>query len=318
MKLRVVFFLVLCSLLFGSTLLAQRSIKKPRRAAPPNFAPNEFAGVFFTDALAQLQGEFPKSQSELTASGRPDNSVGSSTADAGTNAVTAGSSAWKELVTAASIEDLVKESKTRLDGLITTPAKFSGSVVEARREFTLLASSMAVIALYPEEIRWQSSSAYAQRIFARMAVNCKVGTQPVFNEAKQRMQDLQNLLKGSKLSGNAEEVNWADTADRGPSMQILEWALREHLIPTTNNEKKFKEGREEVVKYAELIGMFGNIIQQPGMTDAEDAEYKQFASAMSQAAQDVVRGARSNDADLARLAVGRIDQACSKCHDTYR
>ncbi len=231
---------------------------------------------------------------------------------------TNGSSIWKETVSAATIEDLVKESKTRLDGMITTPAKFSGGVADVRREFTLMASTMAVIAQYPEEIRWQSSAGYAQRIFARMAVNCKVGTQPVFNEAKQRQQDLQNLLKGTKLTGAADEVSWADTADRGPSMQILEWALRENLIPATNSEKSFREKKEDIVKYAELIAMFGNIIQQPGMTDADDDEYIKFALVMKHTAQDVLKAVRVNDAELARTTVGRMDQACNKCHETYR
>lgn len=317
MEFRQTVVLVLCLTLLGSTVHAQRTVKKPKRAAPPTFQPNEFSGVFFSDALGQLHGEMPSAQSVLAASSKPDTK--SDNSETGVEMSSArGNSIWKEMVSASTIEDIIKESKTRLDGIITTPAKFSGAVADARKEFTLMASAMGVIALYPEEIRWQSSAAYAQRVFARLAANCKVGTQPVFNEAKLRQQDLQNLLKGTKLAGNAEEVSWADTADRGPSMQILEWALRENLLPSTNNEKKFRDSQEDVIKYAELIAMFGNIIQQPGMTDSEDAEYKQFAVVMTQASLDVVKATRTNDADLARMAVGRIDQACTKCHETYR
>ena len=314
MVFRQLVLLAICLILFGSTVHGQRSVKKPKRAAPPNFQPNEFSGVFFSDAISQLQGEMPTSQPVLVANNKenPSTETGSSAS------LATGGLVWKEMVSAATIEDIIKESKTRLDGIVTTPAKFSGAVADARKEFTLMAATMGVVALYPEEIRWQSSAAYAQRVFARMALNCKVGTQPVFNEAKQRQLDLQNLLKGTKLTGNADDVSWAETADRGPSMQILDWALRENLIPSTNSEKKFKESQEEVIKYAEVIAMFGNIIQQPGMTDAEDAEYKQFAVVMTHASLDVIKATRSNDAELARTAVGRIDQACSKCHDTYR
>ena len=318
MKFRTLFALAFCSALFGSTVLAQRTIKKPKRAAPPNFQPNEFSGIFFSDALSQLQGDRPSAQPLLASTTKPDAANALNSLVSPTNSTATGNSVWKELVSASTIEDLIKESKTRLDGLITTPAKFSGGVVDARREFTLLASTMAVIAHYPEEIRWQSSSAYAQHVFARMAANCKVGTQPVFNEAKQRQQDLQNLMKGTKLSGTTDEVTWADTADRGPTMQILEWALRENIMPATNNANKFRDNQEDVVKYAELIAMFGSIIQQSGMTDADDAEYKQFAVVMTSAALDVAKAARSKDAELARTAVGRIDQACNKCHETYR
>ena len=315
MKLRVFLFFVFCSLLVVPTALAQRSFKKPKRATPPTFRPNEFSGIFFSDVLSHLQGDMPSAESALASNSPP---IKTTNAANGKMSEAIGNSIWKEMVSATTIEDLIKESKTRLDGMVTTPAKFSGGVADVRREFTLMASTMAVIAQYPEEIRWQSSAGYAQRIFARMAVNCKVGTQPVFNEAKQRQQDLQNLLKGTKLTGTADEVSWAETADRGPSMQILEWALRENLTPATNSEKSFRERKEEILKYAELIAMFGNIIQQPGMNDADDDEYKKFAVAMTQAALDVLRAVRANDAELARTTVGRIDQACNKCHQTYR
>ena len=316
MKSRFLIGLAIGTLLIGSSVYAQRSVKKPKRAAPPTFKPNEFTGVFFSDALSQLSGDLPSAQSVLAATSKPEKGIDTSASDS--NGSLTGKAVWKELISAATIEDIVKESKTRLDGIVTTPAKFSGGVGEARREFTLLAATMGVIAQYPEEIRWQSSASYSQRIFARMASNCKVGTQPVFNEAKQRQQDLQNLLKGSKLTGNAEEVTWEDTADRGPSMILLEWSIREHLLPYTNNDKKFRESQEDVVKYAELIAMFGTIIQQPGMTDADVEEYQQFASVMTQAAVDAAKAARAKDADLTRSAVSRIDQACNKCHETYK
>ena len=314
MKLQTLLCIACCSLLFGSTLSAQRSVKKHKRATPPDFKPNEFSGVFFADAVGQLQGQMPNAQPALAENTRPDKNDTNSENTSATNS----SAIWKELVSASTIEDIVKESKTRIDGMITTPAKFSGAVADVRKEFTLLASTMAVIAQYPEEIRWQSSAGYAQRIFARMALNCKVGTQPVFNEAKQRQQDLQNLLKGSKLTGAVEDVSLTESEDRGPTMQIMEWALRENLAKSTNSEKKFRESQEEVVKYAELLAMFGNVIRQPGMKDADDKEYAQFAVEMTQAAQDTARAARTNDAELARTAVGRIDQACTKCHETYQ
>jgi hypothetical protein len=317
MKLRIVFGLMFCSFVLGSTVVAQRTVKRHTRASPPNFQPNEFSGVFFSDAIGQLQGEMPDTQSLLAGNKSP-STVGAKEDQADMPSETA-NGIWKNLINGATVEDLVKESATRLDGMLTTPAKFAGGgVVETRREFTLLATTMAVIDQYPEEIRWKPSAAFAQRIFARVAANCKVGTQPVFNEAKQRQVDLQTMLKGVKISGNAEEVSWADTADRGPTMQIMEWALREHLAPSTSSEAKFNDSQEEIMKYAELLAVFGQVIQQPGMTDADDKQYMEYAIAMTKAAQEVSKAVRSKDADLARTAVGRVDQACSKCHETYR
>ena len=299
---------------------AQKTLRKPDRAKPPKFQTDEFAGVFFPDAVAQLQG--PASLGPQTPGGNVKNPANPSMSEDGSdseNVVVAGNDVWKQLISGQTIEDLVKESKSRVDGVISTPAKFAGGgYAEARREFTLLGTLMAIIAQYPEEIRWKTSAPYARSAFARLAANCKVGTQQVFNEAKLRQQDLQDLLKGSKLNGNAEETSWADTADRGPTMQILEWALRENLAPSTNNEDNFNNGLDEITKYAELVAAYGQVLQLEGMTDADDETYVQFSRSMVDAAKETLKAVKNKDPELARSAVAKIDQSCNKCHETYR
>jgi hypothetical protein len=303
---------MLVSLLIGSWSYGQKPDKRPPRATPPKFQANEFSGVFFPDPVAQLQGS-PTAKPNLAATDSGDMAEGSE------NEPAVGADVWKQLISGSTIEDLVKESKSRLDGVITTPAKFAGGgYSESRKEFTLLASLMTVISQYPGEIRWKASAPYARSIFARMAANCKVGTQPVYNEAKLRHQDLQDLLKGAKLSGTAEDLVWADVADRGPIMQLLEWALREHMAPGVSSEDSFGESQEDLVKYAELVAVYGHILQQEGMTDADDENYTEMAKAMVAASKDVIKAAKMNDAELARTSVSRIDQSCNKCHETYR
>jgi hypothetical protein len=299
----------------GGYSFGQKTVRKPDRAKPPQFQSSEFSGVFFADARSQLQGS--PSLGNPTQAAEAQMAAGS---DAGDSEPAAkGNDVWKQLISGPTVEDLVKESKSRVDGIITTPAKFaSGGYGEARREFTLLGSLMGIIAQYPEDIRWKSSAPYARTAFARMAANCKVGTQPVYNEAKLRQQDLQDLLKGTKLNGTAEETSWADTADRGPTMQILEWALRDNLAPHTSNEDNFNNNLDEITKYSELVAAYAQILQQEGMTDADDETYRQFASLMLSAAKETLKAVKNKDAELARSAVAKIDQSCNKCHETYR
>ena len=296
---RVLLAGMMLSAILGGSTIAQRAVRKPDRVKPPEFQADEFAGVFFTDATSQLQG---------TASlGAPDQGTEAAMAQTTDEALEGqslaqGNDVWKQLISGSTIEDLVKESKSRVDGIITTPAKFaSGGYAEARKEFTLLGSLMGIIAQYPEEIRWKNSAPYARTVFARMAANCKVGTQPVYNEAKLR-----------------QETQWADTADRGPTMQILEWALRENLAPHTNNEDNFSNNLDEITKYAELVAVYGQILQFEGMTDADDETYAQYSAAMVSAAKETLKAVKSKDAELARTAVSKIDQSCNKCHETYR
>lgn len=312
---RILSLCLLTCLALDGSLHAQKTKKHPR-AHPPKFPANEFSGVFFPDPIAQLQGSPPSASAMASQSNSP---AASTDSEPASENMVAGNDVWKQLISGPTIEDLIKESKARVDGVITTPAKFAGGgYAEARREFTLLGSLMAIISQYPEDIRWKSSAPYARTVFARMAANCKVGTQQVFNEAKLRQQDLSDLLKGSKLNGTPEETSWADTADRGPAMQLLEWALRENLAPNTNSEDNFNNNMEEVTKYAELVAAYGQILQQEGMTDADDETYVQYAGAMVNAARDVLKSVRTKDAEAARSAVARIDQSCNKCHETYR
>lgn len=302
-------------LLPGSPLFAQKSKKKPIRAEAPTFQPSEFAGVFFINPMAQLQGA-PPSNSVLATSG-----PASTNEDSGTSPTTtaSGNDSWKQLISAAVIEDLVKESKSRIDGVVTSPAKFAGGgYSDSRREFTLLASLMAVISQYPDDIRWKASSSQARTLFARLATNCKVGTQQVFNEAKLRQQDLQELLKGSKLSGSAEEITWADTADRAQSMKIMDWTLREHLAPFTSSDSSFEDNQDEIIKYAELLAMLCHVLEQEGMTNADDQDYVGWVKSSIQASHELVKATKNKDADQARAAVGKIDQSCGKCHDSFR
>ena len=106
MNLRVVFGWMLCSLVLGSTVVAQRTVKRHTRASPPNFQANEFAGIFFADAIGQLQGEMPDSQSLLAKSASP-STLGTKEDNAEMPSET-GNGIWKNLINGTTIEDLVK------------------------------------------------------------------------------------------------------------------------------------------------------------------------------------------------------------------
>lgn len=299
------------SITSGSWVLAQKPPKRVQRASPPKLPASESSGVFYPDPIAQLQGT-PADASKMADEAVSVNELAEATPAQGADV-------WKQLIAGGTIEDLVKESKARLDSVVTTPAKFaSGGYLDCRNESALLAALMTIISQYPDEVRWKASAPYARAIFARLAANCKVGTQPVFNEAKQRQLDLQDLLKGSTLKGTAEDLVWREVTDRKLLMVLLEWLLRKNLAPSASSQEAFRENKEDLAKYAELVAAFGHILQQDGMPDADSEEYTEVSRAMTAASRDVLKAIQADDAELARTAVGRIDQACNKCHETYK
>lgn len=305
---------LMMALAAGSAAMAQRQ-RKPQRAEPPKFSGKEFSGTFFADIRSVLQGDRPSAQAPEAAA-VPSSSPGTppaATSEAG------GGDGWAKLISAGTLEDAVKNSKLRLDEIVASQTKFAGGYVDARREFSLQALMFAIIEQYPGDVRWKRSAAVARDSMARMAANAKVSSPQAFKEAKQRVQDLGELLNGGSLDGtpNAERV-WSDIIDRVPLMQLLEWSQQEHINSYAASPEKFKEHKEELQRYAELVAALGKAAIMDDMPDAADAEYRGLAEQMIQQATQIALAVQTDNADLARQAAGQMGQACAKCHDGYR
>jgi cytochrome c556 len=304
---------------------AQRA-RKPQRAQPPKFTGKEFAGTFFENVASVLQGQPPSAQAAVAAvangasAAAPANVPGAPAAASPAGSAAAGSGdGWAKLISAATIEDVVKNSKLRLDQLVASPTKFAGGYVDARREFSLQALMFAIIEQYSGEVRWKHSAAVARESLARMAANAKVSSPQAYKEAKQRVLDLEELLNGSSLSGSASsEVVWADVIDRVPLMQLLEWAQQQHINTYASSKENFEEHKEELQRYAELVATLGKAAIMEDMPDAADADYRGLAQQMIEQAGQIVLAVQTDNADLARQAAGQVGQACAKCHDGYR
>jgi hypothetical protein len=297
--------------------------------SPPTFESEQFAGVFFDDVTAVLNGPRPTPnrpdafpQIAQVDSSTPANSPANSPAPAtaADDAMEDNEWRWELVISPNSIEDLIKGIKLKLDQSITTPAAFKGGgFAEARREFSLAALLFAIIENYRGQIRWQSSAGIAREAFTRVAANTKIGSDQVYQEAKNRLLDLNDLLNGSSLVGEVRtEADWSTLIDRGPLMQLMEWAYDDHLAKLTASEAEFESNPDAVLRYAELITVLGRVAIAEGMPDASDDDYTQFAAEMMANAQQVVLAVKNKDADLARKANGQIGQSCSKCHDNFR
>lgn len=266
--------------------------------------------VFFPDVFEVLQGERPVSSTvkapgpatpeEKPSSGEP----------------------WSELVSATTIVDEIKALKISVDGSITTPSEFaSRGHTAVRRDFSLLAVLFAIVDGYDGEIRFQHSAALAKARFARAAANAKAGGSPaVYKEARLRKLDLQDLVGGGRLTGDAEPADaaWDQVANRSALMQRLEVAAQGRLGPATRDAAALGKNLEQVVHESELVAALAHVLTRPGMEDGEDEDYAAFVEAMRSAASEVAEGAKREDIDAVRSSLGRVTKACADCHESYR
>ncbi|MEO1526419.1 MAG: cytochrome c [Planctomycetota bacterium] len=287
-----------------------------KRAKPPKFSGTETKGIFFDSVGQAIRGTRP-TLAELQ-SKRPGgaSTVAQSKPEAGDDA----GGVWDKLISATSIEDEIKRVKLHYDSVVTQPGPFkSGGYQDARLDLMVLSSLFAIITEYGGDVRWKKDAAIARDLLGRTAFNCNEGTTQVFNEARARKDDLQDLMSGSGLrSGKAAETNdWASIADRSPMMEYLE-NLRESLREATNDEADVKADPDAVRRSAELIAVLGKVLTSEGMDDWDDEDYTAYSKQMTEAARDVTRGLELNDYDAIRKAVGAVSQSCDACHGDYR
>jgi hypothetical protein len=318
--------------------------RRPPRAQPPQLDPKQFEGIFFARVSEQLRGEFPargaaaavspasgaatfggdvvpRSQPAMAADRSTAPVFDAAEATAWPQRRLRGEVAWSELIDAASLEDTVKQSKGRLDELVASASRFAGGgYLEARREFYRLAIAFSVIAEYPREVRWQSSAAVAAARLTRMGAACRVGSTQLHSQARRQLQELDDLLNGLKWEQQpGEELAAEDwTTDRGMLMQMMEYDLRNILLPTVAAPQRMQAESDEASVAAQWLAVLGQVLLKSGMQDADDEDYRSWCRALIDQARQTAAGIQRSEQPAARESAGRIDQVCSQCHNDYR
>ena len=101
-------------------------------------------------------------------------------------------------------------------------------------------------------------------------------------------------------------------------MEQLELAEQDILQPGTANAKVFAQQASKLAHEAELVAVFAETLVQEGMDEADDEEYRLYASMMRDAAVRVAESAREAQYEPGRAAVGDLTKSCSACHDVFR
>ena len=310
---------VVCLFCGFAMLLGLSVFADERRAPAPKFSKADTEGIFYENLTDAIRGQRPslsalRGASAVQVANVPATSQPSAGGDSG------GGGKWSKLVSAVSLEDEVKRVKLHYDSIITTPAAFNGGgYQDARLDLSILAVMFGVIHEYGGEVRWKKQAATARDVIARTAFNCKAGSTQVYNEAKLRRDDLQDLISGGGLSKKAseEDNDWSMIVDRSPMMEYGVY-LRDSLKTMTSNEGSFKSNVDQVKREAELLALLGQVFIQEGMDDYDDEDYAGFSNELTKHSVSVVEAVDRGDYDAVRKGVGAAAQACDDCHDTYR
>lgn len=306
----------LCSFAWAQT----KAPKTVRRAAPPKF--DKPGQNFFADAFKEgLQGERPGNLGQAVVS--VPQVGGNAPANPGVRAAAGvAGSGWATIISGGTLEDMIKSMKLQVDQEVTTPSDFAGKGYKlARRDFSMLAMTFGIIGEYDGEVRWKSNAPSARDEFARTAANAKVGTIGVFNEAKKRKEELQDLVGGSNpFEGKTADAKaaWKDVCNRTPLMQHLENVWEPRLKPACSDKGQFTANQEKVLQDAEVFAAIGTVLAKEGMEDADASEYTALCNKLKNAALEIVDAVKSKNFDKASKAATEIGKSCVECHENYR
>lgn len=304
-----------------ATTPAEARFAKPRevrRAVMPSKPWDKTtAKLFLDDAFGSLEGERPVfTASSSGAGGQVVPAPG-----AGGGQPSAGGFKWSGLISEESLTDEVKDSKATLTAAVGSPSDFKGGGYnKARVGFSSIALAFGVIAAYDQDIRWKKDAETARDLFARVAVNCKVGTEQSLAESKLRVADLEAMLDGGSPQGKPdreEDFKWSQVAGRPALMSRLENA-ENAMKAATASSGDFKQAADTLLREAEMMAAIGEVIQQADYEYFDDDTYRGYASGMRDAAVSVREAVKKGDYEAARTATGEISKACSACHGDYR
>jgi hypothetical protein len=307
------------ALLVGPALVAAQDgpAAGQRPTVPPPTFDDRVKREFFEDALAELSGERPN----YGASGS-----GTALADAGDSggsvaAATGDGFAWSTLISSDTIEAEIKSAVTPLGEAVAAPGKFkAGEHKPARRLYSVVAVMFGVIAGYDGDVKWKDKAAALRDQMAKAGVNCKVGTDQSFKEAKDRQEELAELLRGGavEVPEPADFSGWAQASDRSPLMQRMEMAHKGNLLPHTSSAGDFSANADKVLHEAQILAALAHVIQDPSFEFADDTGYQEYAHAVEAGAAAVAQAAAAGDYAKAQHAMAEIGKACDECHGGFR
>lgn len=285
-----------------------------RRAPAPKYTSDQLRGVFFGDLSEAIRGERP-SLSAVRKSAQA-----AAVAQVAAPEEKGSSDVWSPLISPTSIEDEIKRVRLHFDSVVTTPGAFnSGGYQDARLDLTVLATLFAIITEHGGEVRWKKQAAAARDLIARTAANCKAGSTQVYNEAKLRKADLQDLVSGGGISsrGGEGKNDWSTIANRSPLMEYAD-QLIDLLEDGTRDVATVKRDPDLVKRNAQLLAMLGEVFTKEGMDEYDDEDYCKLSRDLSAAGTAVAAAIDREDIEAARKGTSAVRQKCDACHEQYR
>lgn len=315
----LIFCIVFAVCQLALALPLQEEKRKPKRVKRPTidkknstYFQNVFKDALVGDRPAPATKEqlAKKNQTTTTSSGGGGASTG-----------TPAGAGWGKVISEELILAELKTLSNALNQNVTSPGKFkSGGNRDVRQTCSMIAVLFGVIAEFDGEVKWKDISAGARDAFAQCAQSASTTSNQAYNQAKNRKEDLQQILSGGPFTPPvkpSEDFEWASVADVSELMKRLKSSYREKVKPWVASEKDYKDNLDNLMQEAAMMAVIGEVLKKESMENADNDDYAEFCDSLRDGALMIINSKTSKDLDMAVKGAGMIDQSCQNCHGEY-
>ena len=227
---------------------------------------------------------------------------------------------WKEVIAASVLDEEIKKINNRFRAKLQTVATFNSSYLELPPHVTTMAALSAIAAQHPDEVRWKKNANQIRDLSASMLTEKLQRGPKSYKQMNEPYLNIGDILSGSPPGGLAEpneDGAMVEYVDIGFLMKRIEIGTKWMQV-NVGSEEALMENADDIKHEAALLGALLTVTMTEGYGYEEDDDFKAFAKGMMDGCKKVTEAVGTGNLENYQLGFPLIDQACTKCHGTYR
>lgn len=248
-------------------------------------------------------------------------SISESPAAAGdTTAGTDGGKNWKDVVSGQDLDDEVKKITNRFRANLQTLASYNSSYLELPPHVATMAALAAIASEHPEDIRWKENAGQIRDLSASMLAEKLMRGAKSYKQVNDPFLQISDILRGSPPPGLPEPAEGNDMsqfAEFGLLMKRLDIGSK-WLQVNVGTADALKENGEDIKHEAGVLAALATAITTEGYGFDFDDEFCGYAQGLVDGCKKMTDAVNTGSFENYQLGFSQINQACDKCHGTYK
>lgn len=219
------------------------------------------------------------------------------------------------------LQAAIKRAMTRLRENLQNPTIYGSQYKEVQAHAEELALLVVYLARSPSPPSWARHASALRDLAVDIAQTARDLTPEAHKKAAQTFESIEQLFQGNIPDGipsdGTLDLPISEFSHRLPLMRRLELAQNQ-LQSSSPKEADLKKNRDFLVEESAVVGYLMQAMAEPGVTNADEEEYQNYARALISASNSLQTAAREGKLSDFQSALSALRQSCNDCHKDYR